>query len=98
MQKEIINFNEDNLLNKISKKTNKVDKYTILLTNKYGMTLTKTELAEVLNKSEQTVNRRIKEGMGVPQYIRSGNGVKASYIFPVYEVAVYLSTNLTKVF
>lgn len=93
MQKNMKNIN---LIDKIAQEENKIDKYIILLTNKYGLTLTKTELAEVINKSEQTIDRRIKEGIGIPQFIRSGRGKKASYIFPIYEVAKYLSENLTK--
>ncbi|QKJ22317.1 hypothetical protein [Poseidonibacter lekithochrous] len=75
----------------LSRSNNNVDKYTTLLFFKYGITLTKKELAEVLKKSEQTIDRRIKECSDIPAYKRSGIGKNASYIFPIVEVSKYLS-------
>lgn len=89
-------INSSSTINRLTSHDNAIDKYVLLLSNKYGLTLTKAELAEVINKSEQTIDRRLKEGIGIPQFIRSGRGKKASYIFPIYEVAKYLSENLTK--
>ena len=50
----------------------KFDKYIILLKNDYGYSLTKSQLAEILDKSEQTIDRRIKESINIPNYIKSG--------------------------
>ena len=64
---------------------------TNILVGKYNKaTLTKQELASELNLSVQTIDRRIREGMGIPNYIRSGRGKRASYIFPIHEVAEFL--------
>lgn len=60
-------------------------------------TIVKKELAYELNVSEQTIDRRIKEGIGIPNYIRSGNGSKATYLFPITEVAKFLERTI-KVF
>lgn len=68
----------------------KVDKYIILLKRDYGYNITKSELAEIINVSEQTIDRRIKESINIPNYNRTGKGSKASYIFPVIDVAEYL--------
>jgi len=76
----------------------KFDKYLILLKNDFGYNLTKSDLAEVLKKSEQTIDRRIKEACNIPNYIRSGDGQKASYLFPIIEVAEFMSTNTIKTF
>ncbi|MDY0321294.1 MAG: hypothetical protein RBR23_06110 [Arcobacteraceae bacterium] len=74
----------------------KFDKYIVLLKNDFGYNLTKSELAKVIKKSEQTIDRRIKEGMNLPNYHRSSEGLKASYIFPIIEVAEYLANNMIK--
>lgn len=75
----------------------KYDKYIVLLKNDFGYNLTKSEFAGIIKKSEQTVDRRIKEGINIPNYIRSGKGEKASYIFPITDVAEYLISTI-KVF
>lgn len=74
----------------LSAATTNFDKYVILLKHNYGFSLTKSNLAEVLHKSEQTIDRRIKEGSNIPEYIKSGEGSRASYIFPIGCVAEYL--------
>jgi hypothetical protein len=73
----------------------KFDKYIVLLKNEFGYNLTKSDLATILNKSIQTLDRRIASGSHIPNYIRSGNGKNASYIFPIIEVAEFLC-NTTK--
>ena len=90
-------MNENNLTKKdleaamlLSAASTKVDRYIILLKKEYGFTLTKANLANVLSKSEQTLDRRIREKMNIPAYIKSGEGKKASFIFPIQEVAEYL--------
>ena len=68
----------------------KYDKYIVLLKNDFGYNLSKSDLATVLKKSEQTIDRRIKEASNIPNYLKSGEGKKASYIWPVVEVAEFL--------
>lgn len=70
------------------------DKYIILLYKDYGFTLSKTDFAKLIKKSEQTVDRRIKEARNIPKYLKSSDGAKASYIFPVLEVANYLCSTI----
>ena len=72
----------------------KYDKYIVLLFIAYGFSLTKANFAEVIDKSEQTVDRRIKEARNIPNYLKSSDGKKASYIFPVAEVAAYLCNTI----
>ncbi|MFA7022292.1 hypothetical protein AAW30_01869 [Arcobacter porcinus] len=85
------------LLVELSNVSSKYDKYIVMLKRDYGYTLTKSQLARVINVSEQTITRRIEEGLNVPKYLRSGDGPKSSYIFPITEVADYLS-NCIKIF
>jgi hypothetical protein len=73
-------------------------RHIILLKHDYGYSLTKSNLAEVLKKSEQTIDRRIKESSNIPEYIKSGNGKKSSYIFTVIDVAEYLSIKKIKIY
>lgn len=75
----------------LSNQISKVDKYIILLNKEYGFSLSKSDLAKLLEKSEQTIDRRIAEACNIPNYIRSGKGKKASYIFPIIEVAEFLA-------
>jgi len=75
----------------------KYDKYIVLLYKEYGFSLSKSNFAEVIKKSEQTVDRRIKEARNIPAFIKSGDGSKSSYIFPVIEVAEYLANKTIKV-
>lgn len=70
------------------------DKYIILLKKDFGYNLSKSKLAILLDISEQTIDRRIKEGINIPNFIRSGEGKKASYIFPIIEVAQFLSNTV----
>lgn len=76
----------------------KFDKYIVLLKNDFGYSLTKSNLAEVLKKSEQTIDRRIKEACNIPNYLRSSDGKKASYLFPIVEVAEFMTINTIKTF
>lgn len=72
----------------------KFDKYIVLLKNDFGYTLTKSDLAKVIKKSEQTIDRRIKEGINLPNYHRSGDGSKASYFFSIVDVAEFLVNSI----
>lgn len=78
----------------LSQAASKIDKYMVLLYVIYGFSLTKKELAEVIKKAQVTIERRIKEGANIPEYIKSSDGNKSSYIFPIYEVAEYLSNTI----
>lgn len=88
--------NDKNMMDKLALTKNNTEKLILLLKADYGYQLTKQELSSVLGISTQTIDRRIKEGMNIPEYIRSGNGKKASYQFPVASVAEYI-TNTIKV-
>lgn len=98
MKLNINNMTDDELklASSLSQAPDKLDKYLVLLFIVYGFTLSKKELAEVLKKAEITIERRIKEGVNIPSYLKSSEGEKSSYIFPLYEVALYL-TNTVKV-
>jgi hypothetical protein len=87
---DLLNERDKHLVMSLSMAPTKFDKYIVLLKNDYGYSLSKSQLAEVIRKSEQTIDRRIKDGMNLPNYHRSGEGSKASYIFPIIDVAEYL--------
>jgi hypothetical protein len=89
-----LNNDELRLAAALSQATSKIDKYMVLLYFVYGLSLTKKELAEVLKKSSVTIERRIKEGTNVPEYIKSSEGNNSSYIFPIFEVALHLSNTI----
>lgn len=82
------------LASSLSQATSKLDKYLVLLYIIYGFTLTKKELAEVLKISTITIERRIKDGVNIPEYLKSSEGAKSSYIFPIYDVGLYLSNTI----
>ncbi|MGJ0315867.1 hypothetical protein NG754_04940 [Aliarcobacter cryaerophilus] len=91
-----INLNDEdmNTLKSMSLLNNDADKYMLLLNKKYGFSLTKEELSFELRVSTQTVDRRIKENMNIPAYQRTGGGKKASYLFPISNVAKHLCTTI----
>jgi predicted DNA-binding transcriptional regulator AlpA len=97
MDKFFQNDSDIKLFISLSNTPHKLDKYIVMLKNDFGYNLTKSELAQLLKKSEQTIDRRIKEGLNLPNYHRSGDGAKASYIFPIVEVAEYLANRTIKV-
>ncbi len=94
MDEKKFNENDLELVLALSMAPTKFDKYVILLKKDFGYTITKAQLAIILDKSEQTIDRRIKESCNIPNFIRSGEGKNASYIFPVAEVAEYLSNTI----
>lgn len=62
------------------------------LIKEYGFTLSKQELAEVLNISITTVDRRrFQNPELLPPSKKIGIGVRARVVFPVHGVAMYLS-------
>jgi hypothetical protein len=90
MNENLLNQNDLQLTILLSNAPNKFDKYIVLLKKDFGYNLSKSQLATLLDISEQTVDRRIKDACNIPQYLRSSNGTKASYLFPIIEVADYL--------
>ena len=90
MDESKLSENDMRLAMSLSMAPTKFDKYIILLKNDYGYNLSKSQLAMVLDVSEQTIDRRIQEASNIPEYIRSGKGKKANYFFPIIEVASYL--------
>lgn len=89
-----LNENDLELALLLSRALTKFDKYVVLLKKDFGYSITKAQLAIILDKSEQTIDRRIKESCNIPNFIRSGEGKKASYIFPIIEVAQFLSNTI----
>ncbi len=79
---------------KLSKAKNNKERIILLLKVDYGYQLTKKELSTVLGISTQTIDRRIKDNICIPEYIRSGNGDRATYHFPIVAVAEYLSNTI----
>ena len=64
------------------------------LTAKYKLGLSREELAYELRVSVSTIDRLIKQGVGLPSYKRIGMGIRARIIFPVHEVAIFLNEKL----
>ncbi len=64
-----------------------VEKY-----NRVG--LSRNELGNELTISISTIDRLLKQGIGLPSYKRIGNGVRARIVFPVGEVAEFLGQDL----
>lgn len=89
-----LNEQDIQLVITLSQTKNKTDKYIILLKNEFGISLTKSDLSKALSISCQTIDRRIKESINIPQYIRSGDGKKSSYLFGVVDVAEFLSNSV----
>ncbi len=65
------------------------------LTTKYQkIGLSRQELAKELTVSVSTVDRLLKQGLGLPSYKRIGMGVQARIVFPVSSVATFLDEQL----
>ena len=63
-----------------------------ILKDKYEKaTLTKKELAWELNISESSINQRISQALDLPNYKKLGSGKGAKVVFPLIEVARYLT-------
>lgn len=54
-------------------------------------TLSKAELANELGISSSTIDRNMKEGIGIPNYRKLGNARNSKVIFNIVEVAEFLS-------
>ena len=65
-----------------------------ILVMKYGVTLTKKELSEVLKVSVSSINNYIVKGEGIPEYTKVGTGKNGKVLFPVVNVVDYLSNTI----
>ena len=63
------------------------------LENKYHRAMTKREVAEELGISISTMDRRIKQAIDIPRYKETRTG---TYLFPLSEVALFLSSDLVR--
>jgi len=76
--------------------------YYNYLYNKYKkMTLTKSELAKELSRSVSSINLSIVKNLDLPKYIKletKNNGKNGKVVFPILEVAKFLSRNLIQTF
>ena len=62
------------------------------MTHRYGKsTLTKKELANELSISINTINSYIVKGINLPNYKKLGNAKNSRVVFPIVEVAKYIS-------
>ncbi|MBP6713578.1 MAG: hypothetical protein KA157_06555 [Aliarcobacter sp.] len=94
MDENLLTKSDKQLIMSLSIAPSKFDKYIVLLKKDFGYNLSKSQLAILLDISEQTIDRRIQEASNIPEYLRSGKGKKASYIFPIIEVALYLCNTI----
>jgi CTP-dependent riboflavin kinase len=60
-------------------------------------TINKRELSKEIGCSIKTIERKIKEGMDIPRYIRSTDSRNGTYLFPIVEVAKFLESKLVQV-
>ena len=68
------------------------------LVDKHGKAaLTRKTLANELTCSVSTIDRLLKDGRGLPNFIRIGTGKRARIIFPIAEVADFLENQLVEV-
>lgn len=65
------------------------------LVSQYGLTLTKKQLAEVLQVSVSSINNYIVKGEGIPGYVKVGTGKNGKVLFPAFNVAEYLSNTIS---
>ena len=64
------------------------------ISTKYGETLTKRELSEVLKVSVSSINNYIVRGEGIPEYVKMGTNKNAKVLFPTVNVVDYLSNTI----
>lgn len=65
-----------------------------LLVMKYGITLNKKDLSEVLKVSVSSINNYIVKGEGIPEYTKVGTGKNGTVLFSVASVVFYLSNSI----
>lgn len=70
----------------------------ILLFERYQkLMLDKQELASLLGSSVSTINRKIRQGIGIPSYIKNSEGSKV--LFPLSQIAKYFADlEITKIY
>ncbi|MBT5491435.1 hypothetical protein HOK00_03885 [bacterium] len=56
--------------------------------------ITKKELAHELTVSVSTINNYIVQGYGIPDYVKLGDAKNAKVLFPIANVASYLSQTI----
>ena len=78
MDENLLTKSDKQLIMSLSIAPSKFDKYIVLLKKDFGYNLSKSQLAILLDISEQTIDRRIQEASNIPEYLRSGKGKKAS--------------------
>ena len=69
--------------------------YLEILLKKYNkVILNRHEMSEELGISPSTLDNRIKRGEGIPKYKESADTSRATYIFPIVEVAKFMVEDL----
>jgi len=62
------------------------------LYKKYGkVALSKQELAKELGLGLSTISKMMSEGVGLPNFIKVGTAINSRVLFPLDEVASFLS-------
>lgn len=62
------------------------------LRNRYKKSvISKKELSEELDVSTSTLNNYMAKGYGIPRYRKIGDAKNAKVVFPIFEVAKFLS-------
>lgn len=59
--------------------------------------LTKKELSKVLGISESTINLYISKNVNLPDYKKMADGKNSRVMFPVVNVAKYMTENIIRV-
>ena len=74
---------------------NSIDKMVELLHKTHGKSvLTKTETAKELGLSIATLTVRMRDGINLPEYIKADGAPNGRVMFPILEVAKYLSQTI----
>lgn len=72
-----------------------IEKTYQYLIKKYDrITIGKKEMAVELNVSESTLDTYISKGIGLPRYKKLGKAKNARVAFNIYDVAVFLNSEL----
>ncbi len=65
------------------------------LESKYNKaSISRAELSKELGVSLSTIDRLLKQGLGLPSYKRIGMGERARIVFPVSSVSTFLDEQL----
>ena len=68
--------------------------YNELTTRYKKSVLNKKELANEIGCSVSTINNRIADGYDIPQYKKMGKAKNATVVFPIINVASFLSETI----